>query len=1102
MRICIIDSLGLCYDGETLSKCGLGGSESAVILISKELSKIGFDVTVINRCDDSSHSKAGVYDNVKYVDIESTVFENLSFDIVISSRSIKPFVMDKFKFIHTKNTPKILWLHDTFIEGDQQLETFVNQGIIDYIFTLSDWHTTYILNSTHGPKRNFEVLKPHIFQTRNGAVKYIDEVDLTKKDINQFVYNASVTKGLVSLLDHIWPEVKKKIPNAKLKVIGGYYRFSENAEPDLQEKVHAEYRKKEHLKSLDVEFTGILKQSEIAEILSKSGFMIYPGAFPETFGISTIESLLYNTPVITTRFGALEQIAIDKACYKIDYAIEPNSLFPHINKEHQVKRFIDMVMYAYHNPYILQQKQNYCNAIKDIVGWDTVALQWKQFFYSIRNKFLAVEDYRKVTKINDKVTRVFGTTKTGWQPIEYRCPPNEKEIIVISPVRNASAYVSNCILSVAQQDYENYKHIIIDDVSDDDTGLKINETIDLLSNNRRQKIQVIRQVERKYAIQNQIEVLNQIKNPHAIVILLDGDDWLINNNTIFNYYNDLYHDDYEFTYGSMWSLADNIPLIAQPYPNEVKKSKSYRDHKFNWGIPYTHLRTFKAIHGQNLNVKNYKDQNGNWMKAGADNPMFYEIISRVDPDKIYCNPEIVCNYNDLNPLNDYKINGEEQNKNANMRAETGITMNDISIDIIKKKILIAIPTNKNIETDTFKSIYDLEIPDGYVTEFQYFFGYQVDQIRNLMAEWGKHYDYMLCVDSDIVLPKDTLVKMLKANVDIISGVYIQRKPNETIVELYKSTSGGGCDNITLQELHSCNGSVVEVEACGFGCVLVKGEVFRKMEYPHFVYKTALTMRDTVSEDVYFCLKAKKTGFRIYADTSILCEHIGSTRFVVPTNSQFNPIKSEKERVLQKDLLSITHKEYLNKMDINPKVIYDIGSCLLHWSRHAKNNWSDSKIYAFDACDDYIDVYESNKHIITNYVIALLSDKDDQEKTFYYVKNNFGGNSYYKEKTTAFENCIHRKMLTYKLDTVIENMNWEKPDLIKIDVQGAELDVLIGATEVLKTCNDIIIELQHKEYNDGACKKDEVIEFLNNIGFKLVNVIERGEFDGDYHFRRV
>jgi hypothetical protein len=43
MKLAIIDKLRLHYDGATLSKQGLGVSESAVILIAKELQQTGFD---------------------------------------------------------------------------------------------------------------------------------------------------------------------------------------------------------------------------------------------------------------------------------------------------------------------------------------------------------------------------------------------------------------------------------------------------------------------------------------------------------------------------------------------------------------------------------------------------------------------------------------------------------------------------------------------------------------------------------------------------------------------------------------------------------------------------------------------------------------------------------------------------------------------------------------------------------------------------------------------------------------------------------------------------------------------------------------------------
>ncbi len=863
MKLAIIDKIGLCYDGNTLTKQGLGGSESAVILIANELSKIGFDVTVFNNCDDSSHSKPGIYNNVRYIDNKDAALHDEHYDVVVVSRTVVPFISDEYPFARTA-TKRVLWLHDTFIEGDQQVEDLVTTGVIDHIFTLSDWHTSYILTCAHGKKRNYEVLKKSIFQTRNGAVCHIPEVDLSKKDPNHFVYNSSATKGMIPLVEHIWPKIKERLPQAHLTVIGGYYRFREGAAPDAQENTVEQLSKRKDLKDLDVTFTGVISQKKIAEILANSWMMLYPGAFPETFGISALESLLYNTPLVTTRFGALEETAIEQACYLVDYAIEPNGLFPHIDKNAQIQKFLDAFFAAYNTPYLHQQKQNYCNVVKDIAGWDSVALQWKQFFFKISGNFLPVEEYKSVTRINDKVARIFG--RTSIMPVlkEYRSFENERRIVVVSPFWNAEKYIKNNILSVAQQNYNNYTHILINDASDDNSLNVAKSTIESLPRSIQTNFKIIDNTSNKGAIANQLLAINQFCEPDDIVILLDGDDWLINNNTIFHYYNDLYDRGYEFTYGSMWSVVDNIPLISQEYPVEVKKTRSYRDHHFNWKIPYTHLRTSLAKHFSTLDHSKFK-VDGQWMKSGHDNPLFYKLIEQVDPEKIYCNQEIVCNYNDANPLNDYKIRGTEQNENANLSYKKDTSK--------VKKILIAIPTAKYIEPETFKSIYDLDVPEGYETDFQFFYGYQVDQIRNLSAEWAKSYDYMLSVDSDIILPKDTLTKMLAADKDIITGLYIQRIPNTHTVEVYMVTPNGGMTNIPYELLK--DKGVVEVAGCGFGVCLVKGEVFRKMEYPHFYYQSALNHSATVSEDVYFCKKARDIGFKVWADTTIICDHKGT-----------------------------------------------------------------------------------------------------------------------------------------------------------------------------------------------------------------------------------
>ena len=670
ISIAFLDIIGLPYDGDTLKKRGLGGSESATILMAKELTKLGFSVTIFNNCNkDSNLAREGTFDGVQYLDNTMLDYKNdFKFDIVISLRTIIPFITpnlykqfegynpQRYSAITANAKHKAVWMHDTFANGDLILEDLLVQGHIDEVFTLSDFHSTYVMNCDHGKRRNMEVLKHKFFQTRNGIVTYKNDVDIRKKDPHLYVFNAAFTKGMAPLVNDIWPKIKAKIPEAKLICIGGFYVFP-GQELDAQGQEWTKMSSDPKNKNLGIEFTGVIKQSEIADILERASFKLFPGAFPETFGISSLEAIAYNTPLITTRFGALEETAVNEACYLIDYAIEPNSLFPWIPKQKQVDKFVNTVIMAHHNRYLHQQKQYACNQIKGVVGWDSVALQWKQHLYRNLGIYLSKEEYRKVCHINSRVRKVLGRRFTN---IEENYLPRkvEQKIVIISPTYNSERYINNCIESVVSQDYDNYEMIVIDDASTDNT-------YNIAKQWESDKIKVIRNEENKGAVRNQIESIRKYCKEDDIVMFLDGDDSFINDNEILHYYNNLYDGTTEFTYGSCYSMVDRIPLIAQNYPEEIKQKKEYRKYKFNWNMPYTHLRTFKAGLLNDIDDSNFQDENKNWYKAGGDGSIFYSLIEQADPDKVKVVSDILYNYNDINPLNDYKINGDEQTKNAN-----------------------------------------------------------------------------------------------------------------------------------------------------------------------------------------------------------------------------------------------------------------------------------------------------------------------------------------------------------------------------------------------------------------------------------------------------
>ena len=186
-----------------------------------------------------------------------------------------------------------------------------------------------------------------------------------------------------------------------------------------------------------------------------------------------------------------------------------------------------------------------------------------------------------------------------------------------------------------------------------------------------------------------------------------------------------------------------------------------------------------------------------------------------------------------------------------------------------------------------------------------------------------------------------------------------------------------------------------------------------------------------------------------------------------------------------DLLPINHIAFLEKHTslFSPKVAYDIGSAVLHWHKHIKRIFPECNVICFDANDDMKFLYEREK---VEHQIALLSDTDGLKYKYYYNRELFGGNSYYKEIGFNDGKCFPSDRFLIKetktLDSIVKNYNYPYPDLIKIDSQGSELDIIKGAEETLKYCKYLIVELQDFEYNQNAPRASVVVDYLKSIGF--------------------
>tara|TARA_B100000497_G_C7381476_1_gene244307 strand:- start:174 stop:515 length:342 start_codon:yes stop_codon:yes gene_type:complete len=69
-------------------------------------------------------------------------------------------------------------------------------------------------------------------------------------------------------------------------------------------------------------------------------------------------------------------------------------------------------------------------------------------------------------------------------------------------------------------------------------------------------------------------------------------------------------------------------------------------------------------------------------------------------------------------------------------------------------------------------------------------------------------------------------------------------------------------------------------------------------------------------------------------------------------------------------------------------------------------------------------------------------------------------------------------------TTLDSLDYQKVDLIKIDVEGYEMEVLKGATKTLKTVKYLMIELNNNTKKYGS-NNIEIEEHLGSLGFKIL-----------------
>lgn len=143
--------------------------------------------------------------------------------------------------------------------------------------------------------------------------------------------------------------------------------------------------------------------------------------------------------------------------------------------------------------------------------------------------------------------------------------------------------------------------------------------------------------------------------------------------------------------------------------------------------------------------------------------------------------------------------------------------------------------------------------------------------RNMIIEAAleNNCSHVLFMDDDMACKSDALMKLLENDYDIVSGLYLSRAYPHTPLLFDVADESGACLPLYLTD----DTRIKPVVAAGFGFLLIKTEVFRKMKKP-WVRLGELNAEEWC-DDIGFFKRAREAEIQSYCDTSVRVGHIGT-----------------------------------------------------------------------------------------------------------------------------------------------------------------------------------------------------------------------------------
>ena len=190
-----------------------------------------------------------------------------------------------------------------------------------------------------------------------------------------------------------------------------------------------------------------------------------------------------------------------------------------------------------------------------------------------------------------------------------------------------------------------------------------------------------------------------------------------------------------------------------------------------------------------------------------------------------------------------------------------------------------------------------------------------------------------------------------------------------------------------------------------------------------------------------------------------------------------------------------------------EIIIDVGAADGSVSAFFSKQFSENPIYSYEPNPAYLPSLQEKEKRYSKIKIKTIALSNKQDKMSFFITRNSVSSSLKKINSSLLQEQHHpfltpldvEKEISVNTNTLDNEFNDYKKNvlLIKLDVQGAELDVLKGGINLLKRTKYILTEMQTHQFYEDASPYHKVDDFLRENGFKLIDMITSYRHDGIY-----